>query len=432
MRPKPILTRENILKRQFRPLHVCILIVIGGLLAHGCVRKESVVHPTVLKTQTITTQQSDQSKLNMSVDVSPDNILLHLSKEKMCINERVDTIEERTIEHRRLRGKKMVIACLVAAGTGLLTGFIIESQVNSDKYEGQPASEKTRNAMYSPLVLGFTFGAPVLPLAAGGLAQIDRERGDPIVSEKRTFEGGSFACGAGSFYEKVATITFGDLRRQCEIDTSGTCSIAFDEELKKYVVESPSLQIVAMADNLTANGIIPGGLYVDELRFAYWQEMKNQILAPLMELSERIVSSCREKSPNYKELADDILAFRRVGEEVKQQYAQDVLEQQTIVRTGCIRLTKKVMVLSIKSEKKGDIEDAGILRSAAMWLDPDTANEVLYKNTYETRPSEPKRQRKSRGGGRALCCDGTTSPTCGCGKRRGCCSHHGGVCGCTD
>lgn len=32
-----------------------------------------------------------------------------------------------------------------------------------------------------------------------------------------------------------------------------------------------------------------------------------------------------------------------------------------------------------------------------------------------------------------LCCDGTPSPSCTCsGSRRGCCSHHGGVCGCVD
>jgi membrane protein involved in colicin uptake len=31
-----------------------------------------------------------------------------------------------------------------------------------------------------------------------------------------------------------------------------------------------------------------------------------------------------------------------------------------------------------------------------------------------------------------LCCDGTASPSCTCGgSHRGCCSHHGGVCGCT-
>jgi hypothetical protein len=37
----------------------------------------------------------------------------------------------------------------------------------------------------------------------------------------------------------------------------------------------------------------------------------------------------------------------------------------------------------------------------------------------------------SGGSGRLLCCDGSLSPSCTCGgSRRGCCSHHGGVCGC--
>lgn len=31
---------------------------------------------------------------------------------------------------------------------------------------------------------------------------------------------------------------------------------------------------------------------------------------------------------------------------------------------------------------------------------------------------------------RAVCCDGTTSRSCSCGGGRGCCSRHGGVCGC--
>lgn len=39
-------------------------------------------------------------------------------------------------------------------------------------------------------------------------------------------------------------------------------------------------------------------------------------------------------------------------------------------------------------------------------------------------------QRRRRANARARCCDGTLSPTCGCGRTRGCCSHHGGVCGC--
>lgn len=38
----------------------------------------------------------------------------------------------------------------------------------------------------------------------------------------------------------------------------------------------------------------------------------------------------------------------------------------------------------------------------------------------------------AREGRKIMCCDGTTSPTCECERsdRRGCCSHHNGICGC--
>lgn len=44
-----------------------------------------------------------------------------------------------------------------------------------------------------------------------------------------------------------------------------------------------------------------------------------------------------------------------------------------------------------------------------------------------------RQAREDAGEGRMImCCDGTTSPTCRCGRssRRGCCSWHDGVCGC--
>lgn len=38
----------------------------------------------------------------------------------------------------------------------------------------------------------------------------------------------------------------------------------------------------------------------------------------------------------------------------------------------------------------------------------------------------------SRAAAPLRCCDGTNSPSCTCGSpKRGCCSHHGGVCGCS-
>ena len=53
----------------------------------------------------------------------------------------------------------------------------------------------------------------------------------------------------------------------------------------------------------------------------------------------------------------------------------------------------------------------------------------------ERRAKEESSRAKSSGGGvsgsgRAKCCDGTFSPSCGCGGGKGCCSRHGGVCGC--
>ena len=42
-----------------------------------------------------------------------------------------------------------------------------------------------------------------------------------------------------------------------------------------------------------------------------------------------------------------------------------------------------------------------------------------------------EREVRSRGASTIMCCDGTRSPTCGCNRNsfRGCCSHHGGICG---
>jgi hypothetical protein len=47
-------------------------------------------------------------------------------------------------------------------------------------------------------------------------------------------------------------------------------------------------------------------------------------------------------------------------------------------------------------------------------------------------PSRRTDQASGGGGGGTglLCCDGSLSPTCACPGHQGCCSHHGGVCGC--
>jgi len=61
--------------------------------------------------------------------------------------------------------------------------------------------------------------------------------------------------------------------------------------------------------------------------------------------------------------------------------------------------------------------------------------EALQKAEQARAEAEARRQaavEAARAASRRLmCCDGTVSPSCLCsGSRRGCCSHHGGVCGC--
>jgi hypothetical protein len=53
------------------------------------------------------------------------------------------------------------------------------------------------------------------------------------------------------------------------------------------------------------------------------------------------------------------------------------------------------------------------------------------RDLAEEPASKPRKASSGGGGGSSLlCCDGSISPTCACPGHRGCCSHHGGVCGC--
>jgi hypothetical protein len=64
--------------------------------------------------------------------------------------------------------------------------------------------------------------------------------------------------------------------------------------------------------------------------------------------------------------------------------------------------------------------------------------EALWKQLEaEKEQAEKRRQRTEKAERRAdaplKCCDGSLSPTCTCGSPgRGCCSRHGGVCGCSE
>jgi hypothetical protein len=72
----------------------------------------------------------------------------------------------------------------------------------------------------------------------------------------------------------------------------------------------------------------------------------------------------------------------------------------------------------------------------------DEAAKILALSAAVTPPVVPatthvpnqatSRSSNNASGGALRCCDGSISPTCACPGHRGCCSHHGGVCGCTN
>lgn len=63
------------------------------------------------------------------------------------------------------------------------------------------------------------------------------------------------------------------------------------------------------------------------------------------------------------------------------------------------------------------------------------AAEEAERKRHEAREQQAERAAAAReASSRIACCDGTLSPSCLCSRsnRRGCCSHHGGICGCGD
>ncbi len=65
------------------------------------------------------------------------------------------------------------------------------------------------------------------------------------------------------------------------------------------------------------------------------------------------------------------------------------------------------------------------------WAKKDAEEKEREERERQT-PPKPSPFDSIMGGGMAKCCDGTSSPSCACPGHRGCCSHHGGVCGCTN
>ena len=275
-----------IMTRQSCLLPFGVVIAILGLTISGCVVKKTIVQPTILKTENVTTEDPEAWQLQMGIDLTHDNFLFEFSKQKMCVKERIDTVENKYIEHRRLKSKSMAGVVFVSIAAGLITGAIIEKTINGDKYE----EDSFINTLYSPLALGIGFGAPIIPLGVAGLAQIDRTKEDPRVIKKRIIEDKSIACGLESMSGQEAIIMIGNNRRQCTINESGICSVELDEVLKTALAQNPSVEITASVNNKKSSGTVPNNDVVEGFRSEHEVLVKEQTLDPIIENSDKSLS----------------------------------------------------------------------------------------------------------------------------------------------
>jgi hypothetical protein len=96
----------------------------------------------------------------------------------------------------------------------------------------------------------------------------------------------------------------------------------------------------------------------------------------------------------------------------------------TSLHAANVKDEQQLARIQAKERKRVEAEEARRHELAARAERRRLAEEARARRREEAaaRRSEPQG---------LLCCDGTLSPTCSCGgSRRGCCSHHGGVCGC--
>lgn len=91
----------------------------------------------------------------------------------------------------------------------------------------------------------------------------------------------------------------------------------------------------------------------------------------------------------------------------------------------------------VRDNGRGQCTDLVMQISEAIGDEKETARLAQINETPipppppPTVPVAPSRgNRDDSSGTMAQCCDGTASPSCACPGHRGCCSHHGGVCGC--
>jgi hypothetical protein len=155
--------------------------------------------------------------------------------------------------------------------------------------------------------------------------------------------------------------------------------------------------------------------------------------------AEREAQQKEERAAQEKRLADEAQA-RQEREQAKA--AEDAAEREK--RLKYLRMVGpdgRTKIVRACAEERGseaciDLlaeigEATGDERETARLAKLNAATRLKDEEATTSSSGSGSSSRSSSGGGSTLqCCDGSISPSCACPGHRGCCSHHGGVCGC--
>jgi len=123
---------------------------------------------------------------------------------------------------------------------------------------------------------------------------------------------------------------------------------------------------------------------------------------------------CHEQQQEYRE---DLHRYRSCGDLLNDllDSAESEDEQRALVATNQQSIEAE--------ERKRQAQEKALAAEERKRQAREAAQEARERSSSDSSHSS--------GGERLQCCDGTLSPSCMCaGSHRGCCSHHGGVCGC--
>jgi len=139
------------------------------------------------------------------------------------------------------------------------------------------------------------------------------------------------------------------------------------------------------------------------------------------EKAEIEAEAARKEQARLKEIAEELAKLQAENKARDDEVSRiQSLSQndRALLLKRCVLDSPEECSLGVEAtiEASPEKERVGLKRAVGIW------------NKQKDRAVKARR----RGSAPLQCCDGSTSPSCTCGNpKRGCCSHHGGVCGCS-